>query len=77
MKTKMGIKDVDSKVSEKDIESANTVSDMNLFVRENSERDHWEDGTSLYLYQNGQRADDGPRDEGRLVTVVSASGALR
>ncbi|KAK8796649.1 hypothetical protein WA588_000777, partial [Blastocystis sp. NMH] len=63
MMENMGIKDVDSKVSEKDIESANTVSDMNLFVRENSERDHWEDGTSLYLYQNCQMADDVPRDE--------------
>lgn len=54
----MGIKDVDSKVSEKDIESANTVSDMNLFVRENSERDHWEDGilaVSLSELSDGRR----------------------
>ena len=73
----MGIKNAGPKVSEKDIESANTVSDMNLFVRENSERDHWEDGTTLYLYQNCQMTDDVPRDEGRLVTIVSVSGALR
>ena len=73
----MGIKEMGPKVSEKDVESANTVSDMNLFIRENSERDHWEDGTMLYLYQNCQMADDVPRDEGRLVPVVSDSGVFR
>ena len=65
------------KVSEKDIESANTVSDKNLFIRENSDRDHWEDGTMLSLYENCRMADDVPRDEGRHNAMVSVSGAVR